>query len=627
MAKQSRLRTQKSIRRRPVLLFVILGICLAAVSWYHFDGGILLDRVQEFFSTARKTMDAGSETRGTIFDRNFKEIAISLEKVSVCARMSELHSIQETVAKLSSVLRIDEGKIMERIQGDSLKNWIVQNISRQQEEAVRKLELPGIFLTEEKARFYPQEETAAHLIGFVEADIGLAGIEYYYDTLLSRQSSGQGDIVKHLPGFPHLVLTLDLKIQDILEKLVRELTDGQAGVRAGAYIMEAGTGAMVASVQYPSYNPNTFRNYSDDILANLFLEPLLLPLGYRRFLRDAANLHTQNEVTETLLPWSVAAASNDLGSQLRLWDRVGLNAPASPEFVEENTLQAAKIEIQQVSRYSDENFDAVPDRMSPLQLLTAFTCLVNGGKKVKAHAAAKLVDAETKKEFPLDQDSKKDVAVSTVSPQTSNEVMQLLSSQSSRGVLNSVSFSSENLVALGKKSVWGLRHDRVLMTVIPSDSPDLVLLVVLQTPPVSPAVRTPKHVDMIGAVDAVLERIAVLQQVGMTVNDVVTPGEKKKINYTVDKEEQDGRTIRVGSLAEEDKIVSMPDLVGLSLRKGLRQLQGVPVRLRIIGTGKIVAQSPNPGEMLTKNTECVLTLQKEEDIQPNTLDKELPKKK
>ena len=627
MAKQSRLRTQKSIRRRPVLLFVILGICLAAVSWYHFDGGILLDRVQEFFSTARKTMDAGSETRGTIFDRNFKEIAISLEKVSVCARMSELHSIQETVAKLSSVLRIDEGKIMERIQGDSLKNWIVQNISRQQEEAVRKLELPGIFLTEEKARFYPQEETAAHLIGFVEADIGLAGIEYYYDTLLSRQSSGQGDIVKHLPGFPHLVLTLDLKIQDILEKLVRELTDGQAGVRAGAYIMEAGTGAMVASVQYPSYNPNTFRNYSDDILANLFLEPLLLPLGYRRFLRDAANLHTQNEVTETLLPWSVAAASNDLGSQLRLWDRVGLNAPASPEFVEENTLQAAKIEIQQVSRYSDENFDAVPDRMSPLQLLTAFTCLVNGGKKVKAHAAAKLVDAETKKEFPLDQDSKKDVAVSTVSPQTSNEVMQLLSSQSSRGVLNSVSFSSENLVALGKKSVWGLRHDRVLMTVIPSDSPDLVLLVVLQTPPVSPAVRTPKHVDMIGAVDAVLERIAVLQQVGMTVNDVVTPGEKKKINYTVDKEEQDGRTIRVGSLAEEDKIVSMPDLVGLSLRKGLRQLQGVPVRLRIIGTGKIVAQSPKPGEMLTKNTECVLTLQKEEDIQPNTLDKELPKKK
>lgn len=621
MAKQSRLRTQKNTRRRPVLLFVILGICLAAVSWYHFDVGVLLDKVQGFFSTARKAMDAGSETRGTIFDRNFKEIAISLEKVSVCARTSELHSIQETVAKLSSVLRIDEGKIMERIQGDSLKNWIVQNISRQQEEAVRKLELPGIFLTEEKARFYPQEETAAHLIGFVEADIGLAGIEYYYDTLLSRQSSGQGEIVKHLPGFPHLVLTLDLKIQDILEKLVRELSDGQAGVRAGAYIMEAETGAMVASVQYPSYNPNTFRNYSDDILANLFLEPLLLPLGYRRFLRDAANLHTQNEVTETLLPWSVTATSNDLGSQLRLWDRVGLNAPASPEFVEENTLQAAKIEIQQVSRYSDENFDAVPDRMSPLQLLTAVTCLVNGGKKVKAHAAAKLVDAESKKEFPLDQNSKREVSVSTVSPQTSNEVMQLLSSQSAHGVLDSVSFSSENLVALGKKSVWGLRQDRVLMTVIPSDSPDLVLLVILQTPPVSPAVRTPKNIDMIGAVDGVLERIAVLQQVGMTVNDVVTPGEKKKINYTVDKEEQDGRTIRVGSLAEEDKIVSMPDLVGLSLRKGLRKLQGAPVRLKIIGTGKIVAQSPKPGEMLTKNTECILTLQKEEDIQPSTLDK------
>jgi cell division protein FtsI (penicillin-binding protein 3) len=627
MAKQSRLRTQKNTRRRPAILFTILCISIVAVSWYLFDVQILIDKVQGFFHAAQKSMDAGSETRGTIFDRNFKEIAVSLEKVSVCARMSELHSIQETVAKLSSVLRVDEDKIMERVQGDSLKNWIVQNISRQQEEAVRKLDLPGIFLTEEKARFYPQEETAAHLIGFVEADIGLAGIEYYYDTLLSRQTSGQEEVVKHLPGFPHLVLTLDLKIQDILEKLVGELVAGQAGARAGAYVMEAGTGAMIASVQYPSYNPNTFRNYSDEVLANLFLEPLLLPIDYRRFLRDAANLHTQNEVTETLLPWSVATVHNNLGSQLRLWDRMGLNAPPAPEFVEENTIQAAKIEMQQVMSYPEENFDAVPDRMSPLQLLTAFTSLVNGGKPVKAHAVSKLVDPASKKEFRLEPDGGKAPSSPAVSAQTSSEVMHLLSSQSSRGVLDSVSFPSENLVASAMKPVWALRQNRLLLTVVPSDTPELVLLVIIQAPPTKPDVRTPKDVDVVKAIDSVLERIAVLQRVGMTVNDVVTPGEKKRINYTVGKEDKGSRSIRLGSLAEEDTVVSMPDVKGLSLRKALRQLQGVQVRVRIIGTGKVVAQSPQPGELLTKNSECILTLQKEEDIQPKSQDKKLPDKK
>ncbi|MDP3479639.1 MAG: penicillin-binding transpeptidase domain-containing protein [Desulfoprunum sp.] len=628
MVKHSRLRTQRSTRRRPAILFAILLICIIIVSWYHFDIQNLIRQCQDFFHTAQKALDAGNETRGTVYDRNFKEIAVSLEKVSVCARMSELHSLQETVSKLSSVLRIDESKIMERLQGDSLKNWLVQNISRQQEEAVRKLSLPGIFLTEEKARFYPQERTAAHLVGFVEADIGLAGIEYYYDTLLSRQISGQEAIVQRLPGFPHLVLTLDLKIQAILEKLVEELVAGQAGVRAGAFLMEAGTGAMVASVQYPSFNPNTFQKYSDDILANLFLEPLLLPVEYRRFLRDSADLQTQSEVTGVRLPWSVGVTSDSLGSQLRLWDRVGMNEPPAPEFVEENTLQSAKLEMQQISSDSDEFFDTVPDRMSPLQLLTAVAGLLNGGEKVKAHAASKLVDPGTKKEFPLGLENKKAPSSKTVSPETSREIMRLLSSQAKQGVLDSVYFSAGNLVALGVKSPWTIRQNNLLLTVIPADRPELVLLVVLETPSTKPDTKTKKNLDLTTAVDAVVERIAVLQQVGLTVNDVISAGEEKKINYTDGKpREEKNKSIRLSSLTEEDKVIPMPDLKGLSLRKGLRQLQGANVKLRIVGTGKILAQSPKPGEMLTKNTECILTLQKDEDIQLKNLEKKLPKKK
>ncbi len=432
-------------------------------------------------------------------------------------------------------------------------------------------------------------------------------------------------MVQQLPGFPHLVLTLDLKIQDVLEKLVGELIAGQAGVRAGAYLMEAGSGAMLASVQYPSFNPNSFREYSDEELASLFLEPLLLPIGYRRFLRDSANLQTQNEVTGAFLPWSIVMASDSLGSQLRLWDRIGLNETASPEFVEETSLQAAKAGLKEVSGGAGESFDAVPERMSPLHLLTAVASLLNGGEKIKAHAVSQLVDPVSKKEFPLGAKAKEHPAGKTVSAETSREILRLLSSQSKRGMLDSISYSDDNLVALDGKSSWALRQDSVLLTVIPADKPELVLLVVLEKPPVKPEVRIRQNGDLALAVDTVVQRIAVLQQVGMNVSDVVSPGEPEKINYTPGKDNgAEDRAIRVSALSEEEKVIPMPDLQGMSLRKALKKLQAVKVKVRIVGTGKIMAQSPNAGEMLTKNSECVLTLQKEEDIQLKNLEKKQP---
>lgn len=624
MGKQSRLRIQKDKRRRPAILFVILLIGVATVSWYRFDIQNLIQQLQAFFHIAQKSLDAGTDTRGTIYDRNFKEIAVSLEKVSVCARMREIKSLKETAEKLSAVLRVDVNRILERLQGDALRTWVVQNINQQQEEAVKKIELPGIFLTQEKARFYPQEEAAAHLVGFVEDDIGLAGIEYYYDSLLSRHSTDGEESPDHFRGFPHLVLTLDLKIQGILERLVQDLVARQPGARAGAFLMEAGTGAMVASVQYPSFNPNNFREYSKEILSNLFLEPLLLPIEYRRFLRDSGLLNTQKEVTGSQLPWSLVPGGDSLGSQLRLWDRIGLNDPPPPEFLEENLIVVAQNEMREISGRPEEAFDTVPEFLSPLQLLTAVACLLNGGEKVRAHAVSQLVDPETKKGYPLP--GRKKITLpeqNTVRAETSREILRLLTNQSKTGQLDSFSFEAENLVSMGKTSSWSLRRNRLLLSVIPSDHPELVLLVVLETPLVKPELAKQPEQDLVKAIDSVVGRIAALQQVGMTVSDVVSPGEQKPKNYSVVQKEAEGKaaTVRLNSLMEEGKVFPMPELKGLSLRKALRQLQGADVSIRIVGSGKVLEQRPKPGEILTKNTECVLTLQNEGDISLKKLER------
>jgi hypothetical protein len=63
----------------------------------------------------------------------------------------------------------------------------------------------------------------------------------------------------------------------------------------------------------------------------------------------------------------------------------------------------------------------------------------------------------------------------------------------------------------------------------------------------------------------------------------------------------------------------MPDLKGFSLRKSLRLLQGLPVELQIQGTGRVVDQKPRPGTSLKGITECVLILEKQENIVPDKL--------
>ena len=59
----------------------------------------------------------------------------------------------------------------------------------------------------------------------------------------------------------------------------------------------------------------------------------------------------------------------------------------------------------------------------------------------------------------------------------------------------------------------------------------------------------------------------------------------------------------------------MPQLQGLSLRRSLRLLQGAPCQIRVFGSGRIVKQEPAVGKTLNSSTQCVLTLQKAEEIE------------
>ncbi len=74
---------------------------------------------------------------------------------------------------LSELLALSEPDIMVQMRRDAHLVWLRRDIGQEDEDAVTKLNLPGIYFHREVGRSYPRQEYASHLIGYSENDLGL----------------------------------------------------------------------------------------------------------------------------------------------------------------------------------------------------------------------------------------------------------------------------------------------------------------------------------------------------------------------------------------------------------------------------------------------------------------------
>lgn len=216
-------------------------------------------------------------TRGTIFDRNGKILARSLPAASVFFSPVKGESLEQqlqSVHRLKNLLDLKDQelrKIVSSIEKRKRFTWIKRKISPELAEKIRSLKLPGIYLLEENRRFYPQGPLAAHVLGGVNVDdFGLAGVEYYYNSLL-RGEEGQQLIMKDArereffietiketrPG-QDLYLTIDSTIQYIAEKELQQAVEKHQANWGTIIVSVPQTGEILAMASYPSYDPNYF---------------------------------------------------------------------------------------------------------------------------------------------------------------------------------------------------------------------------------------------------------------------------------------------------------------------------------------------------------------------------------
>ncbi len=220
--------------------------------------------------------------RGEIVDRQGRLLAKSLTVKSVFARPSELGDPAHSAKTLARILDLQESLVLERLSSPRRFVWISRQIGDLQAFKINSAALPGIYLTEERRRFYPQGGLAGQVLGFVGLDNhGLEGLELYFDSYLAGQKSEyilQKDAAGNLLYAPgqfeqdisgrQLRLTLDARLQHAAEMALAGAVLKYKAKSGMSLVVEVKSGEILAWANYPFFNPNNYRSSQPEEMRN-----------------------------------------------------------------------------------------------------------------------------------------------------------------------------------------------------------------------------------------------------------------------------------------------------------------------------------------------------------------------
>lgn len=239
----------------------------------------------------QQTMDTTlNAKRGTIYSRNYTELAVSAQVETVYISPNSIKDDEEVCRKiasgLSAILGVDEEEVYRKTQKKNyyeiVKRRIESDLADQVRAFVDENDLSGIHLVEDTKRYYPYNSLACHILGFTGTDnVGLDGIESVYNEYLQGTSgkliTSKNAVGQELPieyetyvaaeNGKNVVLTIDETVQYYLEKhlqsarLEQKCVEGAAGI-----VMNVKTGEILGMASLPNYDPNHYYTITDSVV-------------------------------------------------------------------------------------------------------------------------------------------------------------------------------------------------------------------------------------------------------------------------------------------------------------------------------------------------------------------------
>ena len=580
--------------------------------------------------------------RGTIIDRNGQELAATILVDSVYADPSKIGDIKGISEKLSSTLYVRENTVMDKLTKAKNFCWIARQISPKQAKLIGGLNLEGVHLIREPKRFYPHKELASHLIGFSGFDSsGLEGLELKYDSFLKnvpdkalwrRDARGTRLYGKDFrgtlkgTGTSNLILTIDSKIQYIVETELLQAVK-RADAKGGTVIvMDPRTGEVLAMANMPRFNPNAFSRYSQDSFRNRAVTDVFDPGSIFKPVLAAAILEegiaeetdlidcgngsyqvgdiTINEALlqkfEELTLREVLKYSSNIGSA-KLAARLGKDQYY--EYIKKFGFGAKTGidlpgEVRGILRHSDHWTDVdlatiafgQGISVTAIQLLTAISAIANHGVLMKPHVVKGMID----KNGAVISEFKPAVVRRVVSPVTAERVRSIMAEVVEGGTGRRARMDD---VAVAGKTGTSQKFDfsegrysseKIVASFVgflPAQNPRMSIFVMLDEPKeqkwggeaAAPVFKSISE-QILRRFSRDIELREVVADRGARVMEIVRVSAGEGV---IPEMELDGSVI--------------PDVRGMSVREVLQVSRDMGIDVEISGTGWAVSQKPKAG--------------------------------
>ncbi len=213
--------------------------------------------------------------RGRLLDRNGHELASSAELDSVSCNPRVLMSVAGGVKRLAAALQLEAQPLERTLERASEARryfaWIKRQITPEESARVRALALPGVRMTREPARIYPQKELGAAVLGHANIDgKGVEGIEKAFDAYLRgattqrrgvKDGSGRELLLDGLVDTrstvgQDLVLTLDTYLMHVTQSALAAAVKRWTAKGGAAVVMDPRSGDVLAMASVPTYDAN-----------------------------------------------------------------------------------------------------------------------------------------------------------------------------------------------------------------------------------------------------------------------------------------------------------------------------------------------------------------------------------
>jgi len=367
-----------------------------------------------------------SGERGEVFFKNQEPLAINMEWPLVFASPSLVEEKEKTAEILASALDLEEDEVLEKLQKNNLYELLKKKLTNEEVNFLKENPLLGIYLGKESGRYYPQEDFASQLSGFLDADkSGQYGLEGYYDETLQGEKRRNGD---------SLVLSIDYSIQFMAEELLGWAEENLNTEGGEIIVIDPNSGKILALANYPNFNPNQYSEVSDlDIFQNGATQKIFEPGSVFKPITMAGALEegkitpqatyfdqgcleisgyeicnyeeriypgelTMTNVLEKSINTGAVFAEQQLGRELffeyiekfGIFEETGVDTQETlPENKEFHEAREQGREINFATAAFGQGIE-----MTPLQLARAYSVIANGGRLVRPYIVEKVIQGK-----------------------------------------------------------------------------------------------------------------------------------------------------------------------------------------------------------------------------------------